>query len=290
MVGQRVQDILAQAVRLRPRSAGDDLAEWAASVRHLLQHVLQKDYSWILSHSQDPISDAEHELFKTLLQRRIEGEPVAYLTGFRAFWKANLAVDKSTLIPRPETETLVEAALSVLAQDTNASVLDLGTGSGAIAIALAMERPGARITAVDCCARALEMARANAQEHGVPALRFVHSDWFAAVADQRFDLIVSNPPYIAEDDPHLSQGDVRFEPRTALVSGTDGLDAIRTIVGQSISHLHSAGWLMFEHGSDQAVAVAECLHAAGFVEVSTRQDLEGRDRVTIGQYHMPDQA
>jgi release factor glutamine methyltransferase len=189
-------------------------------------------------------------------------------------------VTADTLIPRPETELLVEMALRRLPPRRPLRVLDLGTGTGAIALALARERPLAQLTAIDADARTLVVARRNAARLAIGNVRFLQGDWFSAVRDEQFDLIVSNPPYIAESDPHLGQGDVRFEPRLALVSGADGLDALRVIARQAVRHLRPQAGLLLEHGHDQGEAVRGLLAAAGLLEVSTSVDLEGRDRVS----------
>jgi release factor glutamine methyltransferase len=217
-----------------------------------------------------------------LMQRRLAGEPVAYLLGHRGFWTLDLAVSPATLIPRPETELLVELALARLPVDTALAVADLGTGSGAIALALASERPQVDVTATDLSAAALDMARGNAARNGLARVRFVQGAWFAPLQGMRFDLIASNPPYIASNDPHLQQGDLRHEPATALASGIDGLDDIRLIVADAGAHLLPGGWLLIEHGWDQGAEIRALFEHAGFEQVHTERDLEQRDRVTRG--------
>lgn len=246
----------------------------------LLAHVLDRPRSWLFAHGDDVLSSEAMARFDALVARCAAGEPVAYLVGRRGFWKFDLAVDTATLIPRPETELLVELALARLPNDARLHVADLGTGSGAIALALAHERPRAQVIATDASADALAVARANAQALGLANIEFRHGDWFAPLAGERFDLIASNPPYIADSDPHLH--DLRFEPDSALASGADGLDAIRVIVRDAPAHLVRGGWLMLEHGWEQGAAVRALLSAAGFVQVGTERDLEGRDRVTLG--------
>lgn len=253
-------------------------AEW------LLAHVLDKSRSWLIAHADDELDEAHARQFAALVDRRAAGEPVAYLTGRRGFWSLELGVTPATLIPRPETELLVELALERLAPDQSTRVLDLGTGSGAIALALASERPQAHVTATDASIDALAVAQRNAQRHNIMNVSFVHGDWFAPLKDQRFDIIVSNPPYIACDDPHLRQGDLRHEPLSALVSGADGLDDIRRIVHAASSHLMHNGWLMFEHGWNQGNAARVLLCSMGFVEVFTARDIEERDRVSGGKF------
>lgn len=249
----------------------------------LLAHALDRPRSWFYAHAGDVLEGGELGAFEQLLRRRAEGEPVAQITGVRGFWSLELAVTRDTLIPRPETELLVELALERLPPDVLAQVLDLGTGTGAIALAIASERPLADVSAVDASQAALDVARANAADAGLP-LRLLHGDWYAPVAGEVFRLIVSNPPYIAEDDPHLVQGDLRFEPRSALASGPDGLDALRVIINGAPVHLLPEGWLLVEHGHEQGVAVRALLRGAGFRHVETARDLERRERISLGQW------
>ena len=216
------------------------------------------------------------------VRRRRAGEPVAYITGEREFFSLAFRVTPAVLIPRPETELLVEAALASIPADAPARVLDLATGSGCVAVAIANERPGAQVTATDVSREALAVARENAKRHGT-RIDLVESDWFAALAGRRFDLIVANPPYVAEDDPHLAAGDLRFEPRAALVAGPKGLDCIETIVEQAIHHLRAGGRLLFEHGYDQAPCARALLAAAGYGDIVTRRDLAGIERVSGGR-------
>lgn len=249
----------------------------------LLAHALGRSRSWLLAHADDAADEAGAAAFAALVERRAAGEPVAYLTGRRGFWTLDLEVTPATLIPRPETELLVELALARLPGEGSPRVVDLGTGSGAVALAIARECPHARVLATDASPAALDVARRNAQSSRVPNVAFVESDWFAALAGERFDLIVSNPPYIAAGDPHLGQGDLRFEPAGALASGRDGLDDIRRIVADARTHLEPGGWLLFEHGWDQGAAVRALLEESGYREVFTAQDLEARDRVSGGR-------
>ncbi len=250
----------------------------------LLLHVLGRDRAWLFAHGDVPITDVDAGAFEALLSRREAGEPVAYLTGSRGFWTLDLHVTPDTLIPRPETELLVELALARLPQEQPVRVVDLGTGSGAIALAIAMERPLASVIATDADPDTLAVALGNARRNGIGNVEFRHGSWYSAVDDAVFDVIASNPPYIAEGDPHLQQGDLRFEPPTALSSGADGLEAIREIVSGAPAHLRPGGWLLLEHGWDQGEAMRGLMSRAGFVEVATVGDLEGRDRVTVGQY------
>lgn len=249
----------------------------------LLQHALNVNRAWLISHENDVLQTGSRTSFETLLNRRLNGEPIAYILGYREFYGLNLKVTSDTLIPRPDTETLVEAALAKNQLHRPMHILDLGTGSGAIALAIAQNTPHANVIAVDASQAALDVAIDNAQKSAIANVRFVLSDWFQALHDERFDLIVSNPPYIEQHDVHLSQGDLRFEPITALASGDDGLDDIRTIVSESLFHLKPQGWLMLEHGYNQAEQVADLMAQAGLVDIETIKDLGGNDRVTIGK-------
>ncbi len=249
----------------------------------LLAHVLGRDRAWLVAHATDSLSHDQAEAFFALARRRREGEPVAYLTGVREFWGFSLAVTRDVLIPRPETETLVELALTCIPLERETRVLDLGTGSGAVALAIANERPRARLVATDVSEAALAVARSNAQRLTIVNVEFVGSDWYEAVDGAPFDVIVSNPPYVAAADPHLAEGDLRFEPRSALISGADGFDAIRTIVAGAPARLARGGTLAFEHGYDQADRVRSLLEQAGFADVMSARDLAGIARVAAGR-------
>ena len=253
-----------------------------ADARVLLAHALECSPAWLFAHGDDAIDPGALQRFEALLQRRIQGAPAAYLIGHRGFWTFDLKVSPQTLIPRPETELLVELALARSPAGEVLHIADLGTGSGAIALALAHERPQAQVIAVDVSEGALDVARANAAALGLGQVEFRRGDWLQPLAGECFDVIVSNPPYIAEGDPHLNA--LRYEPEPALSSGRDGLDAIRIIVGDAPTHLRPGGWLLLQHGLDQGDAVRGLLHAAGFDQVLTHRDLENRDRVTSGRW------
>ncbi len=249
----------------------------------LLAHALHQPRAWLYAHAGDTVDSARSATLRSLLLRRAAGEPLAYLTGTRAFWTLDVEVGPAVLIPRPETECLVEAALHRLPEDKAVRVADLGTGSGAIALALARERPFAQVLATDASTAALGVARGNAARLGLDNIGFARGDWCAALGGAAFDLIASNPPYIAAGDPHLAIGDLRFEPAAALVAGDDGLDAIRIIVRDAIRHLRPAGWLLLEHGWQQGAAVRDLLTAAGFAQIASERDLEDRERVSLGR-------
>ncbi|AZF51208.1 Peptide chain release factor N(5)-glutamine methyltransferase [Pseudomonas sp. R4-34-07] len=248
----------------------------------LLAAALGKSRSYLHTWPEKIVS-SEHALtFAGYLQRRRGGEPVAYILGQQGFWKLDLEVAPHTLIPRPDTELLVETALELLPA-TPAQVLDLGTGSGAIALALASERPMWQVTAVDRVLEAVALAERNRQRLHLNNAVVLTSHWFGALQGDTYDLIISNPPYIAANDPHLAAGDVRFEPASALVAGDDGLDDLRLIIKQAPAHLNAGGRLLLEHGYDQASAVRELLLSEGFEEVHSRIDLGGHERITLGR-------
>jgi release factor glutamine methyltransferase len=251
----------------------------------LLSHVLEVDRTWLRTWPDYQVSPSQQALFESFLDQRIKGTPIAYLVGYRGFWSMDLNVSPDTLIPRPETELLVEIALQ-LNLPKHGCGLDLGTGTGAIALALASERQDMQWLAVDSQLGAVQLAKNNCHQQQLSNVSVFQSCWFEAIdADKhKFDLIVSNPPYIATDDPHLSQGDVRFEPDSALVSGADGLDDIKLIVSHSPVFLNSGGWLLLEHGYNQGQPVRDLMLCAGFSDVATQQDYNKLDRVTLGRW------
>jgi release factor glutamine methyltransferase len=252
-------------------------------VRMLLEHVLAKPRAWLLAHDTDPLAPEVAAAYEALALRRVAGEPMAYLVGRREFMGHAFRVTPDVLIPRPDTEVLVETALECVAGVAGPAVLDLGTGSGAIAISIALARRDARVMASDVSAAALAVAAGNAWDLAA-SVRFVEGSWYEAVpAGEGFDLIVSNPPYVASDDPHLDQGDLRFEPRGALTDGAGGLEDLARIVQGASGHLKPGGALWMEHGWDQAQAVRDLLSAAGFEDVHSRQDLAGIERISGGR-------
>jgi len=251
--------------------------------RALLRHVLQCDEAWLIAHGNEDLTVPQTAAYGALIGRRAAGEPVAYLTGSREFYGREFMVTPAVLIPRPETELLIELALQRLPAEGGGRVLDLGAGSGCIGITIAAERPHAQVTLVDASADALDVARANAHRIAAVNTTLLRSDWYAALGDVRYDLIVANPPYVAAGDAHLTQGDLRFEPPSALVAGADGLADLRRIVAKAPEHLLPGGWLMCEHGHDQAEACAALLRDAGFVDVFAARDLAGIRRVSGGR-------
>lgn len=248
----------------------------------LLMHVLEVNRAWLIAHATDSLTGESANAFQALLQRRLQGEPVAHILGTREFFGLTLKVTSNTLIPRPDTETLVEAALKKIHGEMR--ILDLGTGTGAIALAIARHAPQCEVVAVDASSAALAVAQQNALSLQLHNVQCLQSNWFTEVGSARFDLIVSNPPYIENDDPHLQQGDLRFEPLSALASGADGLQDIRQIIAEAIAHLNEDGWLMLEHGYNQAEAVQQLYKAAGFQQIDTLHDLGGNPRVTLAQW------
>ncbi|MEN8174217.1 MAG: peptide chain release factor N(5)-glutamine methyltransferase [Pseudomonadota bacterium] len=263
----------------RLRDAGDGEAQGDAAV--LLCAALGKDRTWLLAWPDKPLSRQARQEYATYIERRARGEPVAYITGRREFWSLELEVSPATLVPRPDTELLVERVLSRV-KVPGAQVADLGTGSGAVAAALAHEHPDWRITATDLSEAALAMASANFRRLGLPRVTTLAGDWFGALGNRRFDAIASNPPYVAEGDPHLAGTDLGHEPTGALIAGPDGLNAIRILVAGAPAHLNDGGWLFLEHGHEQGKQVRKLLANKGFSAVASFRDLAGHQRVTEG--------
>ncbi len=264
-----------------------DLADVSDSprldVELLLAWVLDKDRTFLFTWPDKELTSAQQQAFSVALERRKAGEPIAYIVGFRDFWSLRLKVNASTLIPRPETELLVELVLDRL-QKPVATVMDLGTGTGAVALAIASERPSWQVTACDVMPAAVALAEENRLANKIANVNVLHSDWYAALGTQAFDVIVSNPPYIDANDVHLDEGDVRFEPRSALVASEQGLADIRIIIEQGRLHLVPGGWIAIEHGYEQAQAVQAIFRDAGFTDIESVRDLAGHERVTLGHF------
>jgi len=246
----------------------------------LMAHMLRKSRTYLYSHSDERLNSAQDHTYFQLIEQRYQGKPIAYLTGIKEFWSLPIKVNEHTLIPRPATEKLVEVTLELLKHKPSANILDLGTGSGAIALALAKERPDWNISAADISDSALEIARKNAKNLGFTGIRFYQSNWFNNIPKQRYHAILSNPPYIPENDPHLKQGDLRYEPKNALISGRDGLKDIKEICNLSDSYLLVGGFLLIEHGYHQKNEIKSIMKQSGFTEIQCWQDCEGIDRVT----------
>ncbi len=248
----------------------------------LLCHVLKKNRSHLRAWPEKALSLEEHNKFQQLLDQRIRGEPIAYISGKKEFWSREFKVSPNVLIPRPDTELLIELSLNIIKNKVNPRLIDLGTGSGNIAITLAAERPDSDIIATDVSNQALKIAKHNAKAHQIKNIHFIQSDWFDNILQNEFDLVISNPPYIASNDPHLSQGDVRFEPDCALVADDKGLKDIRMICSHARDYLKSKGRLLIEHGYDQQAAVQTIFDEYQFFDITTHNDLSGNPRVTTG--------
>ena len=277
---------VAQCLQLAPRLAAvSDSAR--LDVELILCHVLQKNRTWLFTWPDKLLSAEQQQQFQQFFARRLNGEPIAHILGQREFWSLPLYCDNSTLIPRPDTELLVETCLQIFAQDKPQQLrrlLDLGTGTGAIALALASEQPQWQLLAVDQSSAAICLAEKNRAHLGFTNVRLQQSDWFAQIAaGELFDAILSNPPYIDAQDPHLHQGDLRFEPRSALVAANQGLADIDIILAQSPGYLRPTGWVLLEHGCDQGEAVRDLFARYGYRQIQTRCDLGGNERVTLGQ-------
>ncbi|GHC31933.1 release factor glutamine methyltransferase [Kushneria pakistanensis] len=281
----RIDQALSDAVARLARCSTDETATPHLDAQLLLAHVLGRSRTWLYTWGDREVESVELERFNALIARREQGDPVAWLLGYREFFGLRLAVSPHTLIPRPDTETLVEQALSRMPA-TGVRALDLGTGSGAIALALAAERPAWQVTGIDIVPEAVALAQRNADALNITNACFEQGNFFSALSPSaRFELIVSNPPYIDEHDVHLGQGDVRFEPRSALVAGKKGLADLLHLIDAARAFLASGGWLLLEHGYQQGADVRAALTDAGYTAVSTCQDLGGRERISLGQWH-----
>lgn len=274
--------VLARDGQKLRQALGLELREARLEVQILLCHVLGVARAWLISHDRDALAESAAQSYSALLMRRLAGEPIAYIVGSREFFGLEFKTTPAVLIPRPETELLVELALARMPENQPCEVLDLGTGSGAIAISIARNRPLATVMAVDQSPEALAVARDNATRLQAPNLRLLRSDWFGALEGETYDLIVSNPPYVEAANPHLQRGDVRFEPVSALASGADGLDDIRRIAAAAPQHLKPGGWLLLEHGYNHGEGCREILRRQGFSAVETIRDLAGLERVSMG--------
>lgn len=277
----RIDGALADGIRSlegTSSSAGLD-------ARVLLQHTLSCDHAWLLVHGDETIESDALERFRTLIEHRRLGEPVAYIVGWKEFWSLRLEINNSVLVPRPETEHLVEHALALIPRTAHFRILDLGTGSGAVALAVASERPDCEVIATDLAARALEVARRNALRLGIENVDFVCGDWYAPLAGQPpFDMIVSNPPYITDGDACLESEDIKREPDAALRSGPSGLDALRAIGARATRYLAAGGWILLEHGYDQQHDVAHILRRGGLGDIACHRDFAGHSRISIARH------
>lgn len=276
---------LQQALEQATQQLTDNLdANARVDAEILLCYVLGKNRSHLIAWPEKLLSPPNWQEFQALIERRANGEPVAYITGHREFWSLDLQVSPATLIPRPDTEVLVEQALARIPKDANWQIADLGTGSGAIALAVASERPLCQLFAVDISSEALNIAQHNAQRLNIHNVTFLQGSWLTPLAKHSLNMVLSNPPYIEAQDPHLNQGDVRFEPSGALASGDDGLDDIRLLVNDARHHLLPSGWLLLEHGYHQAQEVMDLMRQQGYSEIEDICDYGGNDRVACGCY------
>lgn len=261
--------------------ANHDSDDANIDARVLLRHVLQCSNTYLYTYPEKQLNSEQSKLFSNLIQRRCLGEPIAYIVGYKEFWGLKLNVSPATLIPRPETELLVEIALEK-ASGVETSILDLGTGTGAVALSIAREKPNWRVVGVDKVDAAIQLAKANKSHLNIANVDFFVSNWFSCVNGEKFTVIVSNPPYVEKESECLGKGDLRFEPSSALISENSGLDDIFTIIDNSPNYLASNGWLMIEHGHQQADSIAAQMKARGFKSISTRNDIQQHPRVTIG--------
>ena len=274
---------IRQALQLARQSLAETSPTADLDAQVLLCHVLQCNSAHLLAWPEKPLDESQQRHFLQIIEQRRQGHPVAHLTGQREFWSMDFMVDESTLIPRPETETLIEYVLENHSHHNSLKLLDMGTGTGAIAIVLAKENPGWQVHACDISPQAIQLAKRNRDKHEINNLTLVKSDWFSDIDGTDYDMIISNPPYIDADDPHLNQGDVRFEPASALISDNQGMKDIEHICSQAKGHLKNAGWLIVEHGYDQAEKVADCFTKNGYGEITQKQDLSGHIRMTAGR-------
>jgi release factor glutamine methyltransferase len=269
------------------KQANHDLIDSSSSAtldaQILLTHILRCNTAHLLAWPDKELEPEQTTRYQSLIKQRQAGKPVAHLTGLREFWSLNFFVNDSTLIPRPETETLVEFVLTKFAGEKSLNLIDMGTGTGAIAISIATEKLDWKITASDISTEALKLAKKNSEHHMLANTSFIQSNWFENIKQKNFDIIISNPPYIAENDPHLQQGDVRFEPQRALTSGKMGMDDIKHLCQYAKNYLAQNGWLIVEHGYDQEKSVSDCFVEHGFNQIEQSTDLLGHTRMTAGK-------
>lgn len=282
MSSTSVREILQQHTRNLTEALALSASGARIEIQCLLMEVMQANRARLLAHPEQLLSDTQYAQFSALFQRRLCGEPIAYLLGYREFYGLRFDVTPATLIPRPDTELLVDVALQHIPPESKCRILDMGTGCGAIALSIAHARPVAEVLAIDSSQAAVEVACANMRRLALANATVMHSNWFARLQGEQFDIIVSNPPYIAENDMHLEQGDLRYEPASALISGTDGLHDLRTIVSAAKDHLRENGWLLLEHGYNQADQVRDLLARSGYTGVFSALDLAGIARISGG--------
>ena len=274
---------IQQALQQARQNLADSSPTARLDAQVLLSHVLQCNTAHLLAWPEKRLNEDQRANYLQLIQQRQQGRPVAHLTGSREFWSLNFSVNDSTLIPRPETETLIEFILDKFSDNKKLKLLDMGTGTGAIAITIATEKPGWEIYASELSADALKLARDNSDCHQTNNITFIQSNWFNNIKDKDFDIIVSNPPYIANHDPHLLAGDVRFEPQSALSAGITGMDDIEHLCLHAKNHLKKNAWLIVEHGYNQKQLVSDCFAKNGFTQIEQKQDLSGHTRMTAGK-------
>ena len=274
---------IKQALQLASQNLAESSPSAKIDAQVLLNHILQCNSAHLLAWPEKKLNEEQISSYQQLIQQRQQGLPVAYLTGLREFWSLNFSVNNSTLIPRPETETLIEFILEKFSGRESIKLLDMGTGTGAIAITIATEKPGWHIFASELSTDALKLARHNSNSHQTSNISFVQSNWFTNIKQSDFDIIVSNPPYIAHNDPHLLAGDVRFEPQSALSAGATGMDDIEHLCRHAKKHLKNNAWLIIEHGYNQKRLVSDCFAKNGFTQIDQKQDLSGHIRMTAGK-------